>query len=145
MIEKHTITQTKITMSLSNPHEDDKQGCRRSFTLKCKCELITKLKAAMHFMLHWTKLSSNLALTANTLVDGKSSWTMCPTAPTTTRGKCIQVTLVYWCLCMIFLLGTFWALWERNSSNDANCVQKGIWFVSNFSYQIRWCKVFNYV
>ena len=52
----------------------------------------------MHFLLHWMKLTSNLASITDTIANGKSSCTMCLNMPH-------QATLVYWHLWMIFFLG----------------------------------------
>ena len=83
MTRKYTvISHTKIIMLIANSSKDEKQG-HRSFTLKYKHELIAKLKAAVHFLLHWRKLANNSAFKVNTIADGKSSWTLCPTTPHT--------------------------------------------------------------
>ena len=63
---------------------------------------LQKLNAAMKFLLHWTKLVGNLALTTNIIIDGKSSWTMCLTMHHPMLERCIQAFMVYWCLLMIF-------------------------------------------
>ena len=48
--KKSTVVHTKIMMLITIPSEDDKQGCRRSFTLKCKHELITKIESRHSFL-----------------------------------------------------------------------------------------------
>ena len=78
-IKKLTVGHTAIIMLIACSSMDDNQDQRRSFTLKSKLELIEKLKAAENFLLHWMKLVKNLSLTADTLVNGRSSWTMCLT------------------------------------------------------------------
>ena len=43
-IKKLTVSHTKIIILTTNPSEDDKQGHRRSITLECKHEFITKIE-----------------------------------------------------------------------------------------------------
>ena len=64
---------------------------------------LQKLKAAMHFLLHWRKLAS-IASKADIIANWKSSWTLCATAPCLTWEKNIQAALVYWHLWMIVFL-----------------------------------------
>ena len=52
----HTFTQdtrwatvAKIIMSIPNPSEDDEHSLRRSFTLKYKHELVTKIESCCSF------------------------------------------------------------------------------------------------
>ena len=48
-IKKLTIGYSKFVMLIANPSEDEKKGHKRSFTLKCKCELITKIESCHAF------------------------------------------------------------------------------------------------
>ena len=48
MIKKSTDSDT-ATILIKNPSEDDKQSQRRSFTLKCKHELFTKIESCHAF------------------------------------------------------------------------------------------------
>ena len=68
--QKWKTLVTDITMLVANPGEDDKQSHKRSFKLNWKYVWLQKLKAAG--ILCWMRVNCNLALKANTLIDGKA-------------------------------------------------------------------------
>ena len=97
MTKNLTIGHTKITMLITNPTEDDKQG-HRSFMLKCKSELITKIKCCHAFSAWLDEACQKFGIHSQYYHQWKSSWTLCLTMPHPTWGKYIQAAMCLICV-----------------------------------------------
>ena len=134
-IEKYTVNHTKIIMLITNTSKDEKQG-HRFFTLKCNCELLMKIESSYAFSASLDKACRQFGIHSQYYCQWKKQLDTVSDCILSNVRKIhsgppgLLVPLDY----------LVWALWAGNGSDNMNCVEKSIWFMSNFLCQIRWHK-----